>query len=168
MKVMWAGFDKLKVEVGINRRVLLLGFRSGFQIWDVEEADNVRALESRHDGPVSFMQMVPNPTLSKKGEDKFVESRPLLVVCADSPGGTNNFQDGFTTRADVNPPSIHNDQGNITFSPTIVRFYSLRSQTYVHVLKFRSVVYSVRCSSRVVAISQAAQVHLYELRHENN
>ncbi|OWM81239.1 autophagy-related protein 18f [Punica granatum] len=158
-QVLWAGFDKLKIEGGISRRVLLLGYRSGFQVWDVEEVDNVRDLVSRHDGPVSFMQMVPNPSSLKNGEDKYVDSRPLLVVCADSSGGTNNFQDGFTTQTNGSIPGVHNDQGNITFLPTIIRFYSLRSQTYVHVLKFRSVIYSVRCSGRVVAISQAVQIH---------
>ncbi|KAK4803797.1 hypothetical protein SAY86_003614 [Trapa natans] len=159
MKVLWAGFDNLKVDGGIGRRVLLIGYRSGFQVWDVEEANNVWTVVSRHDGPVSFMQMVPNPILSQKGEDNFVESRPLLVVCADNSGSTNNFQDGFTTHANGKLPSIHNNQGNTTFFPTIIRFYSLRSQIYIHVLKFQSVIYSVRCSSRVVAISQATQIH---------
>ncbi|KAJ6819617.1 autophagy-related protein 18f-like isoform X1 [Iris pallida] len=32
---------------------------------------------------------------------------------------------------------------------------------YVHVLKFRTAVYSVRCSSRIVAVSQASQVHCF-------
>ncbi|KAI6690505.1 hypothetical protein NL676_027333 [Syzygium grande] len=154
--VLWAGFDKLECKGDVNRRVLLLGYRSGFQVWDVEEADDVRDLVSRHDGPVSFMQVLPNPISSTKLEDKFYESRPLLVVCGDSSGGTN-FQDGFTTHHNGNIPN-NNDN---TFVPTTVRFYSLRSQSYVHVLKFRSAVYSVRCSSRVVAISQAAQIHCF-------
>lgn len=154
--VLWAGFDKLEGKGDVNRRVLLLGYRSGFQVWDVEEADDVRDLVSRHDGPVSFMQVLPNPISSTKLEDKFCESRPLLVLCGDSSGGTN-FQDGFTTHHNGNIPN-NNDN---TFVPTTVRFYSLRSQSYVHVLKFRSAVYSVRCSSRVVAISQAAQIHCF-------
>ena len=40
--------------------------------------------------------------------------------------------------------------------PTVVRFYSLKSQSFMHFLKFRLVVYSIRCSPRVVAISHAA------------
>jgi hypothetical protein len=43
--------------------------------------------------------------------------------------------------------------------PTSVQFYSMKSHSYVHVMKFRSVVYSVRCSSRIVAVSQSTQVH---------
>ncbi|KAK9268924.1 hypothetical protein L1049_000689 [Liquidambar formosana] len=161
-QVHWAGFDKLECEGDVIRRVLLLGYRSGFQVWDVEEADNVRDLVSKHDGPVSFMQMLPKPLASKSLGDKFADSRPLLVVCADgSLSGGGNIQDGLATPCNGSIPNGH-DPCNGSFVPTVVRFYSLRSQSYVHVLKFRSVVYSVRCSSRVVAISQAAQIHCFD------
>ncbi|KAI4976133.1 hypothetical protein ZWY2020_049740 [Hordeum vulgare] len=42
--------------------------------------------------------------------------------------------------------------------PTIVRFYSLKDHGYVHSMKFRSAVYSVRCSPRVVAVSWLERV----------
>ncbi|KDP39046.1 hypothetical protein JCGZ_00803 [Jatropha curcas] len=161
-KVQWAGFDELEDEDGVIRRVLLLGYPSGFQVWDVEEADNVRDLVSRHDGPVSFMQMLPKPITSMQSVDKFADSRPILVVFTDGTlsGGTS-VQDGLATPYNGNIPE-HHDFGNGSFVPTVVRFYSLKSQSYVHMLKFRSVVYSVRCSSRIVAISQAAQIHCFD------
>ncbi|XP_034678399.1 autophagy-related protein 18f isoform X3 [Vitis riparia] len=162
-QVQWAGFDKLECDGNINRQVLLLGYRSGFQVWDVEEADNVRDLVSRHDGPVSFLQMLPNPVASKGSKDKFADSRPLLVVCSDgSLSGGGNIQDGFGTPYKEGIPNSH-DTVNGSAMPTVVRFYSLKSQSFVHFLKFRSVVYSVRCSSRVVAISQAAQIHCFDV-----
>ena len=158
MKVQWAGFDKLECEGNNIRQVLLLGYRSGFQVWDVEEADNVRDLVSRHDGPVSFLQMLPKPIASKRSKDKFADSRPLLVVCVDgSLSGGGNIKEGFGTPYKEGSTNSH-DTVNGSAMPTIIRFYSLKSQSYVHSLRFRSVVYSVRCSSRVVAISQAAQV----------
>lgn len=153
-QVQWAGFDKLEGADDAIRQVLLLGYRSGFQVWDVEEADNVRDLVSRHDGPVSFLQMAPKPIASSRSDDKFADSRPLLVVCADG-ASSGNIQD--TTNGSI---SNQHDSVNTNFVPTVVRFYSLRSQSYVHMLKFRSAVYSVRCSSRIVAISQASQVSL--------
>ena len=166
IKVNWAGFDKLEGEGGAIRQVLLLGYRSGFQVWDVEDANNVRDLVSRHDGPVSFMKMLPKPIASKRLQDKFADSRPLLVVCADGSHSVgSNIQNGLATPCNGSIPN-YNDSVNGSILPTAVQFYSLRSQSYVHVLKFRSVVYSVRCSSRVVAISQAAQVyfpHVYFL-----
>ncbi|KAH7544300.1 hypothetical protein JRO89_XS15G0144400 [Xanthoceras sorbifolium] len=160
--VLWAGFDKLEGERGATRRVLLLGYRSGFQVWDVEEADNVRDLVSRYDGPVSFMQMLPRPIASKRSIGKFAEAGPLLVVCSDgSLSGVTNNQDGLTTARNGTIPNYH-DSGNGNLVPSVVRFYSLKSQSYVDTLKFRSVIYSVRCSSRVVAICQAAQIHCFD------
>ncbi|XP_062168619.1 autophagy-related protein 18f [Alnus glutinosa] len=161
-QVNWAGFDKLEDEGDVIRQVLLLAYRSGFQVWDVEDADNVRDLVSRHDGPVSFMQMLPKPIASKRSQGMFADSHPLLVVCADGslPIGSN-IQDGSATSCNGSISNGH-DPVNGSFLPTAVRFYSLRSESYVHVLKFRSVVYSVRCSSRVVAISQSAQIHCFD------
>ncbi|XP_062077818.1 autophagy-related protein 18f [Humulus lupulus] len=158
-QVNWAGFDKLEGEGDSIRRVLLLGYRSGFQVWDVEEADNVRDLVSRHGGPVSFMQMLCKPIASKRSEDKFADSRPLLVVCADGNLSVgNNIQDGLPTPHNTNIQNGH-DSMNGNFEPTAAFFYSLRSQSYVYNIKFRSAVYSVRCSSRVVAITLATQIH---------
>ena len=158
MKAIWAGFDKLEAEGGVTRQVLLLGFRSGFQVWDVEDSHNVHDLVSRHDGPVSFMQMLPNPIASKRSTDKFANSRPLLTVCADGFfAGGSNVQDGLATPRNRSTSNFR-EQLNGNYLPTTVQFYSMRSQSYVHALKFRSVVYSVRCSSRIVAVSQSTQV----------
>ncbi|KAJ4975185.1 hypothetical protein NE237_000291 [Protea cynaroides] len=162
-QVQWAGFDKLECDGDVLRQVLLLGYRSGFQVWDVEEANNVLELVSRHDGPVSFLQMQPQPIASRRSDDKFVDIRPLLVVSGNgtvSEGGNN--QDGLAYHCNGNGNVTSHESANGNFGPTIVQFYSLRSQSYVHSLKFRSTVYSVRCSPRVVAISQAAQIHCFD------
>ncbi|KAL1184924.1 hypothetical protein V6Z11_A01G079100 [Gossypium hirsutum] len=157
-QVHWAGFDNLEGEGDVIRQVLLLGYLSGFQVWDVEEADNVRDLVSKCDGPVSFMQMLPKPAPEIRPDDKFADSRPLLVVSADGSLSKDTcIQDGAYNGSIAN----NRDSGNGSVVPTIVRFYSLRSQSYVHLLKFRSAVYSVRCSSRIVAVGQAAQIHCF-------
>ncbi|XP_031265449.1 autophagy-related protein 18f [Pistacia vera] len=159
-QVLWAGFDKLEGEGDVTRQVLLLGYRSGFQVWDVEEADNVCDLVSRYDGPVSFMQMLPRTVTSERSRDKYADARPLLVTCSDgSLSGGTNIQDGLSTNGTI---TNYHDSGNGSFEPTVVRFYSLKSQSYVHVLKFRSAIYAVRSSSRVVAICQAAQIHCFD------
>ncbi|KAF5948780.1 hypothetical protein HYC85_014737 [Camellia sinensis] len=117
--VLWAGFDKLECEGGIARQVLLLGYRSGFQVWDVEEANN-------------------SPTIG------------CLYRCPLwSSGYISNSYNGSTSNC--------HDPLNGGLTPTLISFYSLRSQSYVHELKFKSVVYSLRCSTRVVAVLQAAQ-----------
>ncbi|KAL2943880.1 Autophagy-related protein 18f [Bienertia sinuspersici] len=125
-QVLWAGFDKLEFAGDIVRQVLLLGYRSGFQVWDVEEADNVHELVSKY--------------------DVYTDESLLL--------------DGKGAPCNGSIPNC-SAPGNNSYGPSTIRFYSLTSQSYAHTLKFRSVVYSVRCSPRVVAVSQAAQVHCF-------
>ncbi|XP_020256499.1 autophagy-related protein 18f-like isoform X2 [Asparagus officinalis] len=161
-QVFWAGFDKLESQDGVPRQVLLLAYRSGFQVWDVEDADDVRQLVSRHDGPVSFLQMLKKPVARKRSEDKFSDVRPLLVVAGDvSLSGNNNNSDGGTFPSNESA-GFTQELGNDNSLPTFVHFYSLKVHDYVHVLKFRTAVYSVRCSPRIIAISQAAQIHCFD------
>ncbi|KAL5972799.1 hypothetical protein ACLOJK_039605 [Asimina triloba] len=148
-QVQWACFDKLEAEVGVIRQVLLLAYRSGFQVWDVEEADDVHELVSRYDGAVSFMQVQQRPSTSDIPEDKFAGVRPLLVVVGDGAPGGGDIQDGQESPLNGSNNGCH-EMGNRNFVPTVVRFYSVRSHSYVHVLKFRTAVFSVRCSPRVV------------------
>ncbi|XP_022940185.1 autophagy-related protein 18f-like isoform X1 [Cucurbita moschata] len=158
-QVNWAGFDKLEWDDNVVRRVLLLGYCSGFQVWDVEEANNVQDLVSRYDGSVSYMQVLPRPIPSMRSGDKFTESRPLLVLSAyGSITAGFKIQDRIATSGNAAVPKVQ-EPADAGFMPTFVRFYSLKSQTYVHELKFRSVVYSVRCSPLVVAISLVTQIH---------
>ncbi|MBA0771039.1 hypothetical protein Gotri_019569 [Gossypium trilobum] len=158
-QVNWAGFDKLEDEKGVIRQVLLLGYRSGFQVWDVEDADNVCDLVSRRDGPVSFMQMLPKPVAAKRSGDKFANSRPLLVVCSDGALSVGTRIQDHSCNGSI---PHNNYSGNGSIVSAIVQFYSLRSQSYIHKLNFRSVVYSVRCSSRIVAIALATQIHCFD------
>lgn len=157
-QVQWAGFDRLELEGGISRLVLLLGYRHGFQVWDVEEANNVHNLVSRQEGPVSFLQVLPKPLASKHSEDKFTSSRPMLIICADGCFFRDaNSQDRLSKPCNGTIPHGHDlPQGSSV--PTALWFYSLRSQSYVHHLKFKSAIHVVRCSSRVVAVLQTAQV----------
>ncbi|KOM49943.1 hypothetical protein LR48_Vigan08g077000 [Vigna angularis] len=160
-RVIWAGFDTLEDQGEVIRQVLLLGYWSGFQVWDVDDSDNICDLVSKHDGPVSIMQMVPSPTVSKRLEDKFADKRPLLAVCVnDLLVGRGKIQEGLVATCDVGTLN-HHDQENGNYLPSTVQFYSLRSQSYVHTLNFRSVVYSIRCSSRVVAVSLVTQIHCF-------
>ncbi|TVU34857.1 hypothetical protein EJB05_16711 [Eragrostis curvula] len=160
-QVQWAGFDKLECGGGMLRQVLLLAYKSGFQVWDVEHADDVRQLESRHDGPVSFIQLLKNPIATEKSEDRFADVRPLLAVACDGTyTGTGNGHDTNVPVFDGTNGSSHNvGTENL---PTVIRFYSLRTHEYVHTLNFRSAVYSIRCSPRVVAVSQATQIHCFD------
>ncbi|ESQ42994.1 hypothetical protein EUTSA_v10012811mg [Eutrema salsugineum] len=152
-QVLWAGFDKLEKDDGDTRRVLLLAFQSGFQIWDVEETENVHVIVSSHDGQASFMQMLPSPIVSEDLDDRFSESRPLVAVCGDS---------SWEESSDRQSISKNDSPESEVVVSTNVHFYSLKSKSYVHTLKFRSMIYTVRCSSRIVAVLQASQIHCFD------
>jgi len=156
-QVQWAGFDKLECGGGMLRQVLLLAYKSGFQVWDVEHPDDVRQLESRHDGAVSFIQLLKDPIFTIKSEDRFADARPLLALaCEGTYTGSGNNHDTNVPIFDGTNGVFHNiGSENL---PTVIRFYSLMTHEYVHTLRFRSAVYSIRCSPRVVAVSQATQV----------
>ncbi|KAJ6762812.1 AUTOPHAGY-RELATED PROTEIN 18H [Salix purpurea] len=162
-QVLWASFDKLELGPGSFKNALLLGYSNGFQVIDVEDASNVTELVSRHDDPVTFLQMQPLPAKSEGCKvEGYRASHPLLLVvaCDESKSSSPvlSGRDGF------NEPHME----NVVFSPTIVRFYSLRSHNYVHVLRFRSTVYMVRCSPRIVAVGLATQIYCFDaLTFEN-
>ncbi|XP_071701798.1 autophagy-related protein 18f-like isoform X2 [Rutidosis leptorrhynchoides] len=158
-QVLWAGFDKLECEGDVTRLVLLLGYQYGFQVWDVEDANNVRNIVSRYDGAVFFMQILPKPVVLNHSRVEYADDHPLLVICADG-----SFSSGGNAQSGATVTKNSHDQVNGVSTPTVVWFYSLKSQSYVKELKFRSVVYSVRCSSRIVAVLQAAQVHCFDVK----
>ena len=160
VQVQWSNFDKLELGSGEIRQVLLLAYVNGFQVWDVQDASNVRELVSRRDGPVAFLRLQPKPIQEPvDGGENFKGSRPLLlVVTADTTGpgspGAGGFPGGYG--AGSGGPSL--GLGAAHFVPTVVRFYSLRNHSYVHTLRFRTGIHAVRCSSRVIAVALATQV----------
>ncbi|KAG8068788.1 hypothetical protein GUJ93_ZPchr0005g15336 [Zizania palustris] len=160
-QVLWAGFDKLELHPSSFKHVLLVGYSNGFQVLDVEDAANVCELVSKRDGPVTFLQMQPTPVLSE-GTEGFRASHPmLLVVAGDETNGLGMVQGGRLS-ALIRDNSSEAPTGNCISTPTVVRFYSMKSHSYVHVLRFRSAVYIVRCSPRIVAVALAAQVYCFD------
>ncbi|XP_024031449.1 autophagy-related protein 18h isoform X2 [Morus notabilis] len=159
-QVLFACFDRLDLDPSSFKHVLLLGYSNGFQVLDVEDASNVGELVSKQDDPVTFLQMQPQPAKSKDHEG-FRSSHPMLLVVAceesKSLGVMQSGRDGLGR----NGYSEH-QVGNFIYSPTAVRFYSLRSHNYVHVLRFRSTVYMVRCSPQIVAGGLASQIYCFD------
>lgn len=101
--------------------------------------------------------MQPTPLKSESGEGFRTFHPMLLVVAGDETNGLGMVQGGRLSaliRETTNEPQT----GNCISTPTVVRFFSLKSHNYVHVLRFRSAVYMIRCSPRIVAIGLAAQV----------
>ncbi|CAI0432188.1 unnamed protein product [Linum tenue] len=159
-QVLWASFDKLQFSPSSFRNVLLLGYSNGFQVIDLEDASGVTELVSRRDDLVTFLRMQPLPAKAE-GCEGYRAAHPLLLVVAcdetKSPaivinGRDELGRDGFN----------ENHAGGFALSPTVVRFYSLKSHNYVHVLRFRSPVFMVRCSPQIVAVGLATQIYCFD------
>ncbi|OMP04986.1 hypothetical protein COLO4_09156 [Corchorus olitorius] len=161
-QVTWAGFDKLELGPSLFKHVLLLGYQNGFQVLDVEDASNYTELVSKRDGPVSFLQMQPCP-LSSDGREGFTASHPMLLVVAGDDTNSSSLGPTAGNLAGVaRDCHLESEGANSVNSPTAVRFYSLRSHCYVHVLRFRSSVCMIRCSSRIVAVGLATQIYCFD------
>ncbi|URE13811.1 hypothetical protein MUK42_23237 [Musa troglodytarum] len=155
-QVLWAGFDKLELSPSFFKHVLLLGYSNGFQVLDVDDASNVCELVSKRDGPATFLQMQPTP-INSEATEGFRASHPLLlVVASDETNGSGAVQGGRLS-ALIRESSSEPQAGHSILS-TVVRFYSLKVHSYVHVLRFRSAVHIVHCSPRIVGVALAAQV----------
>ncbi|CAF1728518.1 unnamed protein product [Brassica napus] len=144
-QVLWSSFDRLHTSESCFKNVLLLGYANGFQVVDIDDATNVSELVSRRDDPVTFLQMQPLPPRCG-GVQGFRSSHPILLAVADESNGSVR--------------NVYDDP--LALSPTVVRFYSLRSHNYVHVLRFRSSVYMVRCSPRIVAVGLGSQIYCFD------
>ncbi|WOL01823.1 autophagy-related protein [Canna indica] len=160
-QVLWAGFDKIELGPSSFKHVLLLGYTNGFQVLDVEDASSVCELVSKRDGPATFLQMQPTPSKTK-GTEGFRASHPLLLVVAGDETNGSGVVQGGRLSALIRENSTEPQAGNCISTPTVVRFYSLKSHSYVHVLRFRSAVYIVRCSPRIVAVALAAQIYCFD------
>ncbi|XP_050381219.1 autophagy-related protein 18h isoform X2 [Argentina anserina] len=158
-QVLWACFDRVELGPSSFKNVLLLGYVNGFQVLNVEDASDVSELVSKRDDPVTFLQFQPLPRISQ-GPEGFRSSHPLLMVvaCEESKnsGMTQNGRDGFVngyTEPQASSSAV---------SPRVVRFYSLTSHSYVHVLRFRSTVYMIRCSPLIVAVGLSSQIYCFD------
>ncbi|XP_035551489.1 autophagy-related protein 18g-like isoform X2 [Juglans regia] len=161
-QVTWAGFDWLELGPSVFKHVLLLGYQNGFQVLDVEDASSFSELVSKRDGPVSFLQIQPFPALSD-GVEGFKTSHPLLLVVAGDEMNSSGLSQHRSNLGGLGRDSnLESRSGNSANSPTAVRFYSLRSHCYVHVLRFRSAVCMVRCSPRIVAVGLATQIYCFD------
>lgn len=160
-RVLYAGFDKLELAGGNVRRVLLLGYVNGFQIFDIEEANNVQELVSKRDSAVAFLQIQPTPVTSEASKWRFEANKPLLLSVKDETAQEENSEYGFGIGYSEGVGGLPREADN-NFVSTDVHFYSLNCHNYVHQLCFKSAIYGVRCSSSALAVALATQICCFD------
>jgi len=100
--------------------------------------------------------MKPSTITSGSLDDGFnVVQLLLFVVTWDGTINGGTIQGGFGSEYGgvIGSPPQSWSSG---FVPMDGWFYSLRSHSYVHVLRFRSVVYTTHCSCQIIDVALAA------------
>ncbi|CAH9087150.1 unnamed protein product [Cuscuta europaea] len=101
--------------------------------------------------------MQPIPAKSD-GHEGYRNSHPMLLVVAC--GEAAQSIPAQSGRDGIMEPQAGNNM-NLPTTSTL-RFYSLRSHNYVHILRFRSTVYMVRASPHIVAVGLATQIYCFD------
>ncbi|KZT13315.1 uncharacterized protein LAESUDRAFT_719678 [Laetiporus sulphureus 93-53] len=85
-EITWAGWDQLvEGDPAKLRRVLMLGYHNGLQVWDCSDLGSVTEilnLSGDSWGSVELMKVLPS--VMNSTEDKFRRSRPLMGVLSSS------------------------------------------------------------------------------------
>ena len=120
----------------------------------MKDASNVSELVSKRGDLIIFLQI---QSLSKKseGHEGFRVSHLLLFITYDELKDSGLM---LTKRDGFDEPHTK----NVLISPTVVRFYLLKSHNFVHVLGFRSTVYMIRCSPRIIDVGLATQILCFD------
>ncbi|KAI9012714.1 hypothetical protein BC832DRAFT_258564 [Gaertneriomyces semiglobifer] len=120
------------------RLCLLLGYARGFQVWVVDDIEDVREVISVRDGlgSVKWLDAVPNPKSVKEAKDYLEASRPVMAYITNA--------NPATARPD-NPASP---------SQSALQIYSLRSQAVVQTIRFSDdVAMDAKCNDRVIVVA---------------
>ncbi|EIE22763.1 hypothetical protein COCSUDRAFT_63899 [Coccomyxa subellipsoidea C-169] len=134
----------------VRRSVLLVGYATGFQMWDLESgAPNL--LVSRREGPVRFLEVLPMPQREDTPSSPLHGMRPCLAIVP-------------VESAQPASPSAAGREGSVGVdglesagSPGLVQLYTLRTHSVVRTLTFTSRVLSVRASPRLLIVALDAQ-----------
>lgn len=139
-KVIWVGFDNYE-KGGKSRQCLLLSFVNGFQIWDIQDQpDLICELVSKREGAIKcfkFLQTPPEGTPKGRLTDK----HPLIALASA--------------------------EDSAKFAKTAVKLYSLREQDYINTMRFRSEVYSILCSKRMLVVALHDHIYGFDIVNMN-
>jgi WD40 repeat protein len=125
-----------------RRLFLSIGYSNGFQVFDVSDPSHIKEIVSiRDEKPVKIVKVLPLPEPDENVLDEKIilkDKYPVVAVvtCEDKPGSNNS----------------------------VVKFYSLKTQEYVHMLKFNSEVYQIACNSQAFIVAAKNQVFAFDIR----
>eukprot|EP01114_Cavostelium_apophysatum_P014619 TRINITY_DN3834_c0_g1_i3.p1 TRINITY_DN3834_c0_g1~~TRINITY_DN3834_c0_g1_i3.p1 ORF type:complete len:627 (-),score=105.11 TRINITY_DN3834_c0_g1_i3:115-1995(-) len=134
--ILWTSFDKLERD-GKKIDVLNIAYANGFQIWDVENGDNVQEILSKREGPIKFLKILPTSSKPETAQHPLFDKRPIVAV---------------VSAADASS----------TFPNTQVKLYSLKTNEHLSVLRFRTEVFSVLCSDKILLVVLRDHIYAFD------
>eukprot|EP00026_Physarum_polycephalum_P001335 Phypoly_transcript_01336.p1 GENE.Phypoly_transcript_01336~~Phypoly_transcript_01336.p1 ORF type:complete len:1082 (+),score=210.12 Phypoly_transcript_01336:99-3344(+) len=136
--VLGAEFDKYETASGENRLCLMLSYNNGFQVWDLQHPDGKREVVSVRDStPIKCIKFLPNPIGKEPPNSLLAGKRPLLgVISAEE---------------------------STKFPRSQVKFYSLKANDYINLLRFRSPVYTIECNQKILLVGLRDSIYGFDL-----
>eukprot|EP01087_Luapelamoeba_hula_P018506 TRINITY_DN596_c0_g1_i2.p1 TRINITY_DN596_c0_g1~~TRINITY_DN596_c0_g1_i2.p1 ORF type:complete len:618 (-),score=57.75 TRINITY_DN596_c0_g1_i2:649-2502(-) len=133
-KILRVAFDTYEIKEE-RHHTLNLSMTNGFQVWDVTDPDDTFELVSRREGPIKLIKFVQQPV----GQGRLSGHYPVIALA-----------------------SARDDEAS-KFPLSVVKLYSLRSQEYINTMRFRSEVYDVRCSKKVLIVALRDHIYGFDL-----
>ncbi|CAL8470762.1 g10304 [Coccomyxa elongata] len=139
----------------VRRTVLLVGYVTGFQLWDLDSgAPNL--LVSRREGPVRFLEVLPLPQREDTESSPLHGMRPCLAIVPVEGAQPTS------PSANARESSLGSDGLESAGFPGLVQLYTLRTHSVIRTLTFTSRVLSVRASPRLLIVALDAQVMAFD------
>ncbi|KAI3517950.1 hypothetical protein L1887_06206 [Cichorium endivia] len=127
-----------------------------------------RVLDNGFINCVKYNELLNIPTNSDANEKLLPLHSLLIVVAGDEVTRSTLGQNRSYMSPSGRDGSIVSHQSGTSVGPTAVRFYSLQSNCYVKVLRFRSTVFMVKCSPLIVAMGLEKEIHCIDaVKFEN-
>jgi hypothetical protein len=148
----WAGFDVADWPSADgnsvrSEQVLLCAYASGFSIWMVGGASKIggsaaELVSYRGGPPVRSLRMLPSPQVPDSPQQPFYSHRPLAAVLTMP-----------TADPQLNPNQL---------SATTLRLFSLKTNDFVHSLRFAQEVISVEANQRVISVQLRDVIYVFD------
>ncbi|PRP76066.1 hypothetical protein PROFUN_01782 [Planoprotostelium fungivorum] len=147
--VQWSSFEKLEYKNQVYQ-VLIIAYNNGFQIWNTTNTESIDPILSKRESLIRCAKVLPQPHQNEIPENPFHDKRPIVAIAHSS---SLLLAYKYSLSVFI---KLKRDRSGVENN---IRFYSLPKNKYVNTLKFKTEVYGIQCSRRVLLV--ALRDHIY-------
>lgn len=130
-------FSALETENQTKIPCLIITYSNGFQIWNIENPENVYEIFSKREGPIKLAKLLPLPLIEEDKEHPFYGKRPLIAIAS---------------KTNENP----------NFPNNMVKLISLKNGECINILRFRTEVKSITCSKTYFVVGLMDHLYIFD------